>query len=84
MRCGIGSGPRRVYVIGGYYGDQPEGPAVAAALPELLAGLAGGESSTVRVLRDMNPDGSAAKIEGDSDVRSLQEIHGLERAKQPR
>ncbi len=26
----------------------------------------------------------AAKIEGDSDVRSLQEIHGLERAKQPR
>jgi carbamoyl-phosphate synthase large subunit len=26
----------------------------------------------------------AAKIEGDADVRSLQEIHGLERAKQPR
>ncbi len=26
----------------------------------------------------------AAKIEGDSEVRSLQEIHGLERAKQPR
>ena len=26
----------------------------------------------------------AANIEGDSDVRSLQEIHGLERAKQPR
>ncbi len=26
----------------------------------------------------------AAKIEGDSDVRSLQEIHGLERAKQAR
>ncbi len=26
----------------------------------------------------------AATIEGDSDVRSLQEIHGLERAKQPR
>jgi carbamoyl-phosphate synthase large subunit len=26
----------------------------------------------------------AAKVEGDADVRSLQEIHGLERAKQPR
>jgi carbamoyl-phosphate synthase large subunit len=26
----------------------------------------------------------AAKIEGDADVRSLQEIHGMERAKQPR
>jgi hypothetical protein len=26
----------------------------------------------------------AAKIEGDAEVRSLQEIHGMERAKQPR
>jgi carbamoyl-phosphate synthase large subunit len=35
-----------------------------------------GASAAVRAI--------AAKIEGDSDVRSLQEIHGLERAKQPR
>jgi hypothetical protein len=57
----VGSGPRRIYIIGGYYGDQPEAPAVAAALPGLLEGLAGGEGCTVRVLRDMNPDGSAAR-----------------------
>jgi carbamoyl-phosphate synthase large subunit len=35
-----------------------------------------GASAAVRAI--------AAKLEGDSDVRSLQEIHGLERAKQPR
>ncbi|MFL5901711.1 MAG: carbamoyl-phosphate synthase large subunit, partial [Solirubrobacterales bacterium] len=35
-----------------------------------------GASAAVRAI--------AAKIEGDADVRSLQEIHGLERAKQPR
>ncbi len=35
-----------------------------------------GASAAVRAI--------AANIEGDSDVRSLQEIHGLERAKQPR
>jgi hypothetical protein len=45
----IGSGTRRIYVIGGTHGE----------LPDLLAqGLSG---ATVRVIRDMNPDGSAAK-----------------------
>jgi carbamoyl-phosphate synthase large subunit len=35
-----------------------------------------GASAAVRAI--------AAKIEGNADVRSLQEIHSLERAKQPR
>ena len=55
----LGSGPKRVYLIGGIHGDEPEAPAAAALLPELLttppAGL------TIRLIPDMNPDGTAAK-----------------------
>jgi protein MpaA len=62
----VGSGPRRIYIIGGYHGDMPEGPQIAAALPEALGGLAGLEGCTVRVLRDMNPDGTASRTRGNT------------------
>ncbi|MCC6661627.1 MAG: DUF2817 domain-containing protein [Phycisphaerales bacterium] len=58
----VGSGPRRVYVIGGIHGDEPEGLQVAKVLPDLLhrASMADMQGVTVRVLMDMNPDGSLA------------------------
>ncbi len=58
--CTVGTGPRRIYVIGGLHGDEPEAPAAAELLPELLA-AAKPQSITVRILKDMNPDGGAAK-----------------------
>lgn len=58
----VGSGPRRIYIIGGIHGDDPECPAVADKLPELLGETPGLEHSTVRVVRDMNPDGTSAKM----------------------
>jgi hypothetical protein len=60
----LGSGPRRVYIIGGIHGDDPEGPAVASKLPLALVPdfvSKAGEKCTVRIVRDMNPDGSALK-----------------------
>lgn len=56
----IGHGPRRIFLIGAIHGDEPEGLAVLDELIDRFnqprfAGLA-----TIRVLRDMNPDGSAA------------------------
>src|ERR1051326_3147278 len=32
----LGSGPKRVYIIGGIHGDEPEGPATAGPLPAAL------------------------------------------------
>ena len=55
----VGAGPRKIYIIGGMHGDEPEGPAAAALLPEFLQSV-GFEGATVRILRDANPDGTAA------------------------
>ncbi|MFG0282808.1 MAG: M14 family zinc carboxypeptidase [Phycisphaerales bacterium JB039] len=59
----FGHGPRRFYIIGGVHGTETEGQAVIAALASGLAGaLASG--ATVRIVRDMNPDGAAAGRRG--------------------
>ncbi|MFZ4573209.1 MAG: M14 family zinc carboxypeptidase [Phycisphaerales bacterium] len=55
----LGEGPLRVYVVGGIHGDETEG---LRAVPALRASMAQGSWSaraTVRVLEDMNPDGTA-------------------------
>lgn len=57
----VGKGPQRVYVIGSVHGDEPEALPVASALPALLRGLGVGDQATFRIVRDMNPDGSAAR-----------------------
>jgi murein peptide amidase A len=61
----VGSGQRRIYIIGGIHGDEPEAPAAAVLLPELLVEstdpLSTLTASTVRILQDMNPDGGAAR-----------------------
>jgi murein peptide amidase A len=65
----LGSGPRRVYVIGGMQGDEPEGPAAAAKLPGLLLGdliAESGERATIRIVRDMNPDGTSSGTRGNT------------------
>jgi protein MpaA len=50
-----GSGPLRVYVIGGVHGNEIEGrTALEAFRNEPIA------AATIRILRDLNPDGTAA------------------------
>lgn len=65
----LGSGPRRVYVIGGMLGDEPEGPAAAEKLPGLMLGdliAESGERATIRIVRDMNPDGTSSGTRGNT------------------
>lgn len=64
----VGEGPRRVYVIGGVHGDEPEGHEVARVLPDLLRRADPAETSgaTVRILMDMNPDGTRAGTRGNT------------------
>lgn len=57
----VGSGPRRIYIIGGIHGDEPEGPVVAERLPEALLDAPELERATIRIVRDMNPDGTTAR-----------------------
>jgi protein MpaA len=50
-----GTGPVRVYVIGGVHGDETEG---RSAIDSLASTARPG--ATLRILRDLNPDGTAA------------------------
>jgi len=51
-----GTGPVRVYVIGGVHGDETEGRSAI----DLLARTPS-PGATLRILRDLNPDGTAAR-----------------------
>jgi murein peptide amidase A len=65
----LGNGKKRIYIIGGLHGDEPEGPGIAAKLPgALLNDLTGdaGQNATVRILRDANPDGTALRTRGNT------------------
>lgn len=58
-----GHGPLRVYLVGGIHGDEPEGQAALPQVQQIFAAPdAGGQSPgsriTLRLLSDMNPDGS--------------------------
>ncbi|HEX9794803.1 MAG TPA: M14 family zinc carboxypeptidase [Planctomycetota bacterium] len=55
----IGAGEPRIYLIGGIHGNEREG---AQLVDQLLGGIASGSgpAGTWRILRDLNPDGSAA------------------------
>ncbi len=54
----IGSGADRVYLIGSIHGDETQG---LAGLPALIAHLRTTRHATVRVVEDMNPDGTVAR-----------------------
>lgn len=65
----LGNGPKRIYIIGGIHGDEPEGPAVAARLPAALLSdfvSEAGERITLRIVRDMNPDGTSSGVRGNT------------------
>jgi len=65
----LGGGPRKIYILGGFHGDEPEGPEAAAKLPAALVPemiSEAGEKSTIRIVRDMNPDGTALKTKGNT------------------
>lgn len=62
----LGAGPRRIYLVGLIHGDEAEGLAI---LPDLIHHLGRADLSaaaTVRIVRDMNPDGSAAGSRGNA------------------
>lgn len=59
----LGDGPRRVYWIGGIHGDEREG---LAQLGAVLGEVEVPDGVTLRVLRDLNPDGSAARRRGNA------------------
>ncbi|MBL9032921.1 MAG: hypothetical protein JNM80_14590 [Phycisphaerae bacterium] len=56
----VGTGTKRIYVIGCIHGDEPECREAASLLPEALSSQRWLVGATVRIVRDMNPDGSAA------------------------
>jgi predicted deacylase len=58
----VGASPRRVLVIGSIHGNEPEGlPAVQPLIAALRAARSEGSlPASVRVIRDLNPDGTAA------------------------
>jgi predicted deacylase len=61
-----GTGPLRIYFIGGIHGDETEGRSSLEWLrDEVHAG------ATIRILRDLNPDGTAAQSRGNANGRDL-------------
>jgi protein MpaA len=56
----VGSGPRRVLWIGGIHGDEPEGKAATAALADAFLSTDLGQTVSLTILEDANPDGRAA------------------------
>lgn len=57
----FGLGPGRVLLIGSIHGDEPEGlPLVERLASELAAGSVRSPCATILIVRNLNPDGTAA------------------------
>ncbi|MCC6428941.1 MAG: succinylglutamate desuccinylase/aspartoacylase family protein [Phycisphaerales bacterium] len=67
----VGTGPLRVYLVGGIHGDEPEGRGSIDCLVEALAEGSIAEMASVRIVRDANPDGSEALTRGNALDRDL-------------
>lgn len=63
----LGHGSRKVLLVGGIHGDEPEGAYATAQLPAAFAAanLAGGV--TLTIIEDVNPDGRAAAQRGNAN-----------------
>lgn len=61
-----GSGPLRIYLIGGVHGDETEGRFVLESVLNQANAAA-----TIRILRDLNPDGTAARRRPNARGRDL-------------
>ncbi len=59
----LGTGPLRVYLIGSIHGNETQG---LAGLPDLITHLHITRSATVRLIEDMNPDGTATRQRGNA------------------
>jgi len=63
----FGGGVRRVLLIGGIHGDEPEGQVlVERVADEFAVGSRQAPHATVFIIRDLNPDGTAAGTRGNS------------------
>lgn len=56
----LGSGSRRVLFVGGIHGDEQEGAYSTARLPAAFNNAGLGESVTLTIIEDLNPDGRTA------------------------
>ncbi len=63
----VGNGPRRVLFIGGVHGDEPEGAVTTAELPAAFEAAGLGETVTLTIIEDANPDGRAAGTRGNAN-----------------
>jgi predicted deacylase len=61
-----GTGPLRIYFIGGIHGDETEGRSSLEWLRDEPH-----PGATLRILRDLNPDGTAAQSRGNANGRDL-------------
>jgi hypothetical protein len=63
----VGHGTRKVLLVGGIHGDEPEGAVATAELPAAFdsAGLA--DAVTLTIIEDANPDGRAAGTRGNAN-----------------
>lgn len=57
-----GSGPLRIYLVGGIHGDETEGRSALEFFKDTTHA-----ATTIRILRDANPDGTAARRRGNAD-----------------
>jgi murein peptide amidase A len=63
----LGHGPVRVYLIGGIHGNEPEGlAAIEVIAADILANSSSASASTVRIVQDLNPDGTALATRGNA------------------
>lgn len=61
-----GTGPLRIYVIGGIHGDETEGRSALETMKDRPHA-----GATIRILRDLNPDGTAAFRRGNARGHDL-------------
>lgn len=61
----IGAGPRRVLIVGSIHGNEPEALHAIEPLRTILA-QSPSRAVTVRLIRDLNPDGTRANTRGNS------------------
>lgn len=63
----VGDGPRRVLWVGGIHGNEREGKLATEELPTAFADAKSlAQRITLTVVRDLNPDGSAARRRGNA------------------
>lgn len=62
----IGNGGFRIYLIGAIHGDESEGLGCLDQLVEVLAAGPAASMAHVRLVRDINPDGTAARTRGNA------------------